>query len=147
VQDKRIKPEYSPEASSGQSGCDFVTIKKEPFLYLYIVTLLAGQLCVCPQAVAQEDSSSAYPSQLPDDHSSSVAASAPTSVDGAKVTDQSKVPTSSQLPPIVPHGRRSIGLVLEGGGALGLAHISACCSGLKKTTSPSTALQGLAWGP
>ena len=100
-----------------------MTIKKEPFLYLYIVTLLAGQLCVCPQAVAQEDSSSAYPSQLPDDHSSSVAASAPTSVDGAKVTDQSKVPTSSQLPPIVPHGRRSIGLVLEGGGALGLAHI------------------------
>jgi NTE family protein len=99
-----------------------MTNKTKPLLY--IIVLLSTQLGICTRVQAQEHSSSIDPSPVSDKSSPSPATStSTTSVDGAKAGVGDKALASVQLPVIVPQGRRSIGLVLEGGGALGLAHI------------------------
>ncbi|ADV82554.1 patatin-like phospholipase family protein [Terriglobus saanensis] len=45
------------------------------------------------------------------------------SVDRTQAASEAESKSSTRLPAIVPANRKSIGLVLEGGGALGLAHI------------------------
>ncbi len=42
---------------------------------------------------------------------------------GSSIADASAVPAGSDLPPVAPAGRPAIGLALQGGGALGLAHV------------------------
>ncbi len=47
---------------------------------------------------------------------------ATSSVDSANVTDEGSGHTAG-MPPVVPAGRKIVGVALEGGGALGLAHV------------------------
>lgn len=93
-------------------------------LLLYTVVLLGPALLFCPHAHAQENSSSSARSAESTDKSVPCTI-ANTSVADAGCENTKAVDVSPQghLPLAVPHGRPSIGLVLEGGGALGLAHI------------------------
>jgi len=93
-------------------------------LLFYAVTLLVSQVCLCSRVEAQEDPSSFDLSQTSAKSAASLAISTSTTgVDAPNVNVGGKAHVSAKLPAIVPQGRRSIGLVLEGGGALGLAHI------------------------
>jgi NTE family protein len=85
---------------------------------LFLTALAAGaQQSVPPQAPNPPEAQPTMPSvRLPNGHAGLTAP-----IDNAMVKTDS-APAKS-LPPVVPAGRASIGLVLDGGGALGLAHI------------------------
>ena len=63
------------------------------------------------------------PVETPSAVRNSGAASATTNVNSADVKTGHAVARVADLPAVVPAGRRVVGLALEGGGALGLAHI------------------------
>ena len=85
---------------------------------LFLTALAASaQQSVPPQAPQPPEAQPAMPSlRLPNGHAGLTAP-----IDNAMVKTDSA--PAKALPPVVPAGRPSIALVLDGGGALGLAHI------------------------
>ena len=65
----------------------------------------------------------ANPAPIPHLGMPGVTSNVNSALDNADVQTGNAVARPSELPPVVPAGRPVIGLVLEGGGALGLAHI------------------------
>jgi len=96
---------------------------------LAIVQLLAPSLtCLALEAQAAAQtipaplSVHAYSRMPPDGHELEHAGAKP-NVNSASLLDEHAVADASALPDVVPTGRPALGLALEGGGALGIAHI------------------------
>jgi NTE family protein len=91
---------------------------------LWVVVLLIAQALVCSPVQAQARLLPGDPNQVSE--KSSPAAATPrstTAVDSAGASVGGSAAASGHPRAVAPTGRQSIGLVLEGGGALGLAHI------------------------